>query len=233
MERALGVILLGDGRAEDRHDCVADELLDRATRLVDLGGERVVQTLEQRARLLGVLAGHELRRADHVGEENGHHLPVAAGQGRRSPRQPGGRYGRPGLERRILPEDRRLELAESLARLEPESLDQEAHSLRIATLLQAQPSAESGIRHSELLGLVGRILRRFPPNERVVMDLVLDGLPTNEIVDLLSPERYQNVVNRIYRARKKLQRALAKHGYEVPQACTKNRGRKAALSSRS
>jgi len=115
----------------------------------------------------------------------------------------------------------------------PESLEQEAHSLRIATLLQAQPSAESGIRHSELLGLVGRILRRFPPNERVVMDLVLDGLPTNEIVDLLSPERYQNVVNRIYRARKKLQRALAKHGYEVPQACTKNRGRKAALSSRS
>ena len=34
---ALGVVLVGDWRAEDRDDRIADELLDRAAEALDLG----------------------------------------------------------------------------------------------------------------------------------------------------------------------------------------------------
>ena len=56
VERPLGMVLVRGRRAERRHDGVADELLDRAARAVDLGGHRVVEAVEHRARRSGSCA---------------------------------------------------------------------------------------------------------------------------------------------------------------------------------
>ena len=45
------------------------------------------------------------------------------------------------------------------------------------------------------------------------MELLLAGLEPGEIVKRLHPERYQNVINRLHRGRKKLAKELAKYGY--------------------
>jgi len=75
------------------------------------------------------------------------------------------------------------------------------------------PAPEAGLRLTELQILVGRILSDFPLEERRATELYLAGLSTCDIAKLLYPERYQNVVNRIFRGRKKLARRLAKCGY--------------------
>jgi len=77
------------------------------------------------------------------------------------------------------------------------------------------PSPEAPIRYSELRALVQRILAGLPNQERQVMDLLLAGLPASRIAELLYPERYQNIINRLYRGRHKLQKELVKHGYGV------------------
>jgi hypothetical protein len=42
---------------------------------------------------------------------------------------------------------------------------------------------------------------------------MIAGFNAGEIARQLHPERYQNVINSLYRGRKKLARALAKYGY--------------------
>ena len=76
-------------------------------------------------------------------------------------------------------------------------------------------SPESHAQYSELRSLLNSILGQLPEEERRAMKLLLSGCPTHEIVRQLHPERYQNVVNRLYRARNKVHRALSKHGYRV------------------
>ena len=51
------------------------------------------------------------------------------------------------------------------------------------------------------------------------MELLIGGLNPGEIVNQLHPERYQNVINRLHRGRKKLAQELAKYGYG-PEAKT-------------
>ena len=72
---------------------------------------------------------------------------------------------------------------------------------------------ESQIHHHELLAIVDVLLDTFPTRQRQAMELLLLGLPTHEIAEELSPERYQNIANRLYRGRKKLARELARFGY--------------------
>jgi hypothetical protein len=55
VERALRMILERGRRAEGRHHGVADELLDRASRLLDLLRHRVVEAIEQSSRPLRIL----------------------------------------------------------------------------------------------------------------------------------------------------------------------------------
>jgi len=81
---------------------------------------------------------------------------------------------------------------------------------------KALPSAEASVRHTELAALVDGILSQFSPQEKAVMDLLLAGLPTGEIAEQLHPERYQNVVNRVHRGRRKLSKELARYGYTRP-----------------
>jgi hypothetical protein len=66
----LGVVLLGDRRAPDRHHRVADELLDRAAVALDRAPGRLEVAREQLAHLLGIARAGERREADQVGEEH-------------------------------------------------------------------------------------------------------------------------------------------------------------------
>jgi RNA polymerase sigma factor (sigma-70 family) len=79
--------------------------------------------------------------------------------------------------------------------------------------LSIVPSPETNLHHSELVDRIDRFLLSLPPQERAAMDLYLAGRQTCEIVSVLHPERYQNIVNRLHRSRKKLARELARYGY--------------------
>jgi RNA polymerase sigma factor (sigma-70 family) len=77
----------------------------------------------------------------------------------------------------------------------------------------AAPSPEASLHYAELCAVVESILQKLSAREREAIDLYLMGTQTAEIVALLHPERYQNIVNRIHRGRKKLVRELARYGY--------------------
>ena len=97
------------------------------------------------------------------------------------------------------------------------------HSFRIAGGRRGDRtlySPESRLRHRELRSLVERVVGRFPPRERQVLELCMAGLATHEIVQRLQPESYQNIINWIYRGRRRLARELAKYGYSWRMAGT-------------
>jgi RNA polymerase sigma factor (sigma-70 family) len=79
----------------------------------------------------------------------------------------------------------------------------------------SNPSAspEMHVWNKELRGIVEEKLAQLPSSQREAMELLVAGFKTGEIVKRLHPERYQNVVNRLYRGRKKLAHELAKYGY--------------------
>ena len=74
-------------------------------------------------------------------------------------------------------------------------------------------SPDTNIFHEELQNIIDRTLPQLPSPQRKVMELLLAGLEPGEIVKRLHPERYQNVINRLHRGRKKLATELAKYGY--------------------
>jgi RNA polymerase sigma factor (sigma-70 family) len=74
-------------------------------------------------------------------------------------------------------------------------------------------SPEWKVFHEELRGIVDETLAQLPPSQRQAMELLIAGLGPREIVKQLYPERYQNVINRLYRGRQKLAKELAKYGY--------------------
>jgi len=75
----LGVVTVRHGRAEDGHDGVARELLERAAVLLDqLSGPTVVQR-QGIANVLGIRAVGARREADEVDEEDGNELSLLAG----------------------------------------------------------------------------------------------------------------------------------------------------------
>ncbi len=77
----------------------------------------------------------------------------------------------------------------------------------------AAQSPETILRHSELRILIDLILAEFSSHEREPIELLLAGLPTSEIAARLRPEKYQNVVNRIHRGRRRLASQLRRYGY--------------------
>ena len=74
-------------------------------------------------------------------------------------------------------------------------------------------SPESSLHLRELHSAVEEVLFQLPPQEREAIYLYLMGMQTKEIAAILSPERYQNIVNRVHRGRKKLAKELARQGY--------------------
>ena len=81
--RSFGVVLLRDRDAPDRHDRVADELLDDAAIAADDGPGEVEVARENLSYFLGVSFLRERREADEVAEQ---HRDVAelCGEARRS-----------------------------------------------------------------------------------------------------------------------------------------------------
>ena len=71
------VVLVGERRAEQRHDAVAHDLVHGA--LVAMHGlhHPLEHGIEELARLLGIAVGEQLHRALEVGEEHGDLLALA------------------------------------------------------------------------------------------------------------------------------------------------------------
>jgi len=78
---AHGVILVGQRRAEQRHDAVAHDLVHRALVAVDGLHHVLEDRIENLARLLRIAVGEQLHRALEVGEQHGHLLPLALERG--------------------------------------------------------------------------------------------------------------------------------------------------------
>jgi RNA polymerase sigma factor (sigma-70 family) len=78
------------------------------------------------------------------------------------------------------------------------------------------PSPEIRYLQMELAGLVRKTLRGLPQRQRRAMELCLAGLEAHEIAASLHPERYQNVINHLFRGRRKMAAQLAELGYPVP-----------------
>jgi len=76
--RSLGIVLVCDGRAEDGHHRVANELLDRPTEALELRAQARVVGLQQPPYVLGVHALGAAREADEVAEEAGDNLALLA-----------------------------------------------------------------------------------------------------------------------------------------------------------
>ena len=80
---SLGIVLVGDGSAEQRHDRVADELLDRASVALQLGAKASVVRAEERLHVLRVHRLRLRREPDEVAEEDGDDLAFSAGHDER------------------------------------------------------------------------------------------------------------------------------------------------------
>ena len=76
VEGALGIVLMGDRRAEHGQHGIADELFHEAVVARDRLGERLEQRVLERAHLLGIEPLGERGEARDVGEEHGHLPPV-------------------------------------------------------------------------------------------------------------------------------------------------------------
>jgi RNA polymerase sigma factor (sigma-70 family) len=98
----------------------------------------------------------------------------------------------------------------------------ERHSGDAARSTGSVPSPETTVTDKELRRIVSEKLAEFPPDIRRVMELLISGLDAGEIADQLYPERYQNVINRLYRGRKKLARELIKCGFAPGSGKRKN-----------
>ena len=57
--RALGVVLVRDRRPEERHDLVADDLVEVAAEVDDVGDQRLETGVDQAFHLLGIAAGRQ------------------------------------------------------------------------------------------------------------------------------------------------------------------------------
>src|SRR4030095_2049535 len=73
----LGVVLVGDRSAEERHDAVTGVLVDRPLVPVNAPREDPEQAIQQAMPVLGIDALRELHRAHDVGEEDGDQLALA------------------------------------------------------------------------------------------------------------------------------------------------------------
>ena len=77
VHRALRMVLVGDRRAEERHDAVAEELVHRAFVPVHLGQHELERARHQRVHVLGVEPRRERGEAGDVHEEDGDLLALA------------------------------------------------------------------------------------------------------------------------------------------------------------
>jgi RNA polymerase sigma factor (sigma-70 family) len=94
---------------------------------------------------------------------------------------------------------------------------QAQHQKEQAMIVECSP--EVTVLHDELQQIVDETMAQLPVSQRQPMELLIAGLNTGEIARQLYPERYQNVINRLHRGRKKMAKELARYGYG-PEAQT-------------
>src|SRR5438105_4546758 len=75
-DRALSVVVVRGGHAEDRHHGVADELFDRPAVRFDDRRDAVECGVERRLDDLGIVFARHRRRANDVSEQNGYELAL-------------------------------------------------------------------------------------------------------------------------------------------------------------
>jgi hypothetical protein len=77
-DRPLGVVLVGDRRAEERQQPVADHLVDATAEVGDVGGQPFEASVDEVLDLLGVPVLGQGREADEIGEQHGEDPPLVA-----------------------------------------------------------------------------------------------------------------------------------------------------------
>jgi hypothetical protein len=82
-ECSLRMILMSDGRSEQRKDTVAGGLHDVAVVAPHRLDHQLERRINDRTRLLGIEVAHQLGRALDVGEQGRHRLALAVDQRRR------------------------------------------------------------------------------------------------------------------------------------------------------
>ena len=123
-DRSQGVVLAYLRLAEDAHDRVAGVALDAAAVALDHRAAGVGVAIEQLMHGLRVEPFGQRARAGDVGDDDAHQPARRRRLGRRR-RFLGDRDGRRGHgQRRVLREDRALELAQPVTRLDPQLLDE-------------------------------------------------------------------------------------------------------------
>ncbi len=91
--------------------------------------------------------------------------------------------------------------------------EQESGTQRSIREFTSTASPEARFFQEELQDIINRTLAHLPSPQRQAVELLLAGLDSGEIVRQFQPERYQNVINYIFRGRQKLAKELAKYGY--------------------
>ena len=145
---ALGVVLVRDGRAEERQDAVAGQLRDRSAEALDLLAHQPRHVVEEELRPLGAELLGDRRRAGDVCDEDRDDPPLACRLARLGRADEVGRNGpspshitldrrgaRPWFRKRrrkagFLAQDRRLQLTQGPARFDPELGDERLSRLR-------------------------------------------------------------------------------------------------------
>jgi hypothetical protein len=106
-DRALRVVLVGDRRAEERHEAIAEELIDGALVAVDLGEAEGEEPVQEVVHGLGAQAFGQGRGVGDVAEEHGDLLALALEGAAQGEDLVGQMLGRVGLGARERPRRRR------------------------------------------------------------------------------------------------------------------------------
>ena len=146
---ALGVVLLRDRKAEQRHDPVAELLRDMPAHLSDRRGRRVEIAPDQIAPVLGVERCREAGRADQIAEQDREMAAFGVGLERRARRRRPGRQGG-GLFRRF---GRCGEGGDRLEKLLAVAQGRDAEILEIIVRQRAQQLAVDVVG-AEILGVL-------------------------------------------------------------------------------
>src|SRR5262245_48198574 len=154
---ALGVVLVGDRGAKQRHDAVAGVLVDGPLVPVDAVREDPKEAIEEAMPFLGIDALGELHRVHDVGEEDGDQLALA-------------------LERTLGSEDLLDEMARRVgARLEGERRCREVRAAHVAEL-----------RASRVFVSTGRAVHWTPAHLSLIFVEVTPG-PTTAVCAVVIP----------------------------------------------
>jgi len=90
-------------------------------------------------------------------------------------------------------------------------------------------SPESDLLHGELRNIIADTVERLPSAQKTAMKMLIAGLKPGEIAAKMSPERYQAVINHLYRGRKKLAQELTMHGFGGMHEMRRARGAKGRM----